>query len=109
MGPIPKMLSVVLLVGCLVLAVAAAREREGGKGAEILCEGSYKDRRVWAEELATILRNHQAWLEAVQRKLDEKTLESRRMLRVLRSQWALWLEAESELTTRGEPTSAGPS
>ena len=46
----------VLLVGCLVAAVAVAGEQE--------CDGPYKDRTLTPEELVAVLRNHQAWLES---------------------------------------------
>ena len=54
MGLIPKVLSVVLLVGCLDMA--------GAMAGELACDGPYKGRKLTPEELATVLRNHQAWL-----------------------------------------------
>ncbi len=56
MGPIPKVLSLVLLVGCLDSAVAIA--------GEVACDGPYKDRKLTLEELATVLRDHEAWLKS---------------------------------------------
>jgi Pentapeptide repeats (8 copies) len=66
MGPIPKMLSLVLLVGCLDMAVASHMEGEPA------CEGPYKDRRPTPEELATVLRNHQAWRTSDGKPDDER-------------------------------------
>ena len=67
----------VLLVSCLIVAVVVAGELE--------CEGPYKDRRPTAEELATVLRNHQAWLAEVdemkgQKYIQELGLDNRRKL-----------------------------
>jgi Pentapeptide repeats (8 copies) len=56
MRPIPQMLRLVLLVGCLDMAVAMAGEEA--------CDGPYKGRTPTPEELETVLRNHRAWLEA---------------------------------------------
>jgi hypothetical protein len=53
MGLIPKVLSVVLLVGCLDSAVPMA--------GEIDCDGPYKGRKLTPEEVATVLHNHQTW------------------------------------------------
>jgi hypothetical protein len=64
MGLIPKVLSVVLLVGCLVTAVAVAGELE--------CKGPYKDRMLTPEELATVLDNHQAWLGSGRERDDKR-------------------------------------
>ena len=55
MRPLSRSLSVALLVGCLVAAVAVAEEQE--------CDGPYKGRALSPEELATVLRNHEAWVE----------------------------------------------
>jgi hypothetical protein len=52
----------VLMVGCLATAVAMAGEQEDLVSHP--CEGPYKCRTPTSEELATILRNHQAWLES---------------------------------------------
>jgi hypothetical protein len=65
MGPIPKVLSVVLLIGCLDIVIAMA-------GEEIYCEGPYKGRTLAREELAAVLRNHQAWLESDRKLNDER-------------------------------------
>ena len=46
----------VLIVGCLIASVVVAREQD--------CDGPYKGRRPTPEELATVLRNHQPWLES---------------------------------------------
>jgi hypothetical protein len=54
MGLIPTLLSLLLLVGYLDVAVAMAGELE--------CNGPYKGRTLTSKELATILRDHQAWL-----------------------------------------------
>jgi Pentapeptide repeats (8 copies) len=64
MGPIPKVLSLVLLVGCLDSAVAIA--------GEVACDGPYKGRKLTPEELATVLRNHWAWLESYRKPDDER-------------------------------------
>jgi Pentapeptide repeats (8 copies) len=53
MRPLSKSLSVALLVGCLVTAVAVAGEQE--------CDGPYKGRTLTPKDLATVLRNHLAW------------------------------------------------
>ena len=63
MGLIPKLLSVVLLVGCLVAAGAMAGEPP--------YECPYNGRVPTPEEFATVLRNHQAWLES-DRKPDDR-------------------------------------
>jgi uncharacterized protein YjbI with pentapeptide repeats len=64
MGPIPKVLSLVLLVGCLDLAIAMAGEPA--------CDGPYKGRTLTPEELATVLRDHQAWLKSGSMRQDER-------------------------------------
>jgi Pentapeptide repeats (8 copies) len=64
MRPICRSLSVVLLAGCFVTAVAVAGERR--------CEGPYKGLRLTPEELATVLRNHQAWLKSKREPTDER-------------------------------------
>jgi hypothetical protein len=64
MRPVPQCFVAVVLVGCFVTAVAVA--------GELGCEGPYRDRRPTAEELATVLRNHQAWREAGERPNDER-------------------------------------
>jgi hypothetical protein len=64
MGPIPQMLRLVLLVGCLDIAVAMAGEEA--------CDGPYKGRRLTPEELATVLRNHEAWLKSAKIPNDER-------------------------------------
>ena len=64
MGLIPKLLSLVLLVGGLDMAVAIAGEPA--------CEGPYKGRKPTPEELATVLRNHRAWLESDRKSDDER-------------------------------------
>jgi hypothetical protein len=64
MGPIPKMLSVVLLLGCLDSAVAMAGEPA--------CDGPYKGHTLTPEELATVLRKHQAWLKSDGNRDDER-------------------------------------
>ncbi len=60
---IPKHFVAVVLVGCFVMAIAVAGELE--------CEGPYRGRTLTPEELATVLRNHQAWL-ASGRERDDK-------------------------------------
>jgi Pentapeptide repeats (8 copies) len=64
MGPIPKMLSLVLLVGCLDTTVAIAGEQA--------CNGPYKGRTLTPEELAPVLHNHQAWLASDRTQDDER-------------------------------------
>jgi len=64
MGPTPRILSLVLLVGCLDMAVAMAGEPA--------CDGPYKGRRLTAEEFATVFGNHQAWQESGRRPDDER-------------------------------------
>jgi uncharacterized protein YjbI with pentapeptide repeats len=64
MRPICRSLSVVLLAGCFVTAVAVAGERR--------CEGPYKGLRLTPGELATVLRNHQAWLKSKREPTDER-------------------------------------
>jgi hypothetical protein len=61
MQSVSNRLSMVLLVGYLVMSVAVAGEQEGIMRP---CEGPYKGRRPTREEFETLLRNHQAWLEA---------------------------------------------
>ena len=56
MRPLSRSLSVVLLVGYLVATVAVAGEQE--------CDGPYKGRTLTPEELAAVLRNHEAWLKS---------------------------------------------
>jgi hypothetical protein len=57
MRPIPESIVVVVLVGCLVTAVAVA--------GELGCEGRYKGHKSPPpKELETVLRKHGAWLEA---------------------------------------------
>jgi Pentapeptide repeats (8 copies) len=64
MGPVPKMLSLVLLVGCLGIAVATA--------GEVACEGPYQGRTPTPEELATVRHNHDEWREARGELSDER-------------------------------------
>jgi Pentapeptide repeats (8 copies) len=61
MRPMAEVFIPVLLIGCLVAAVAVAGEQEG---AVALCGGPYANRTPTPEEFATVLRNHQVWLEA---------------------------------------------
>ena len=61
--------SVALLVGCLTAAVAMAGEREGSV---FSCNSPYKNRRPTPEGLATVLRNHQAWLESDRKRDNER-------------------------------------
>jgi hypothetical protein len=56
MRPIPKCVVAVVIVGCFVAVVVVAGEQE--------CDGPYKGRTLTPEELATVLRNHRAWMEA---------------------------------------------
>jgi Pentapeptide repeats (8 copies) len=63
MGSIPKILGVVLLVGCLDIAVVMAFVR--------VCGTPYKGRTLTHEELTAVFRNHEAWLKSG-RKLDDK-------------------------------------
>jgi hypothetical protein len=51
----------VLVIGCLVAAVAVAWKREGAVAS---CGGAYANRTPTPEELTTVLRNHQAWVES---------------------------------------------
>jgi Pentapeptide repeats (8 copies) len=69
MRPLSNGLSVVLVVGCFVAAVVVAGEQEGIVEP---CEGPYKGRTPTPEELQTILRNHQAWLESGRKPDDER-------------------------------------
>jgi hypothetical protein len=64
MGLIPKLLSLVLLVGCLDMAVAIA--------GELACDGPYQGRGLTPEELATVLHNHQAWLGSGREQDDKR-------------------------------------
>jgi Pentapeptide repeats (8 copies) len=70
MRSISDSLSVALLVGCLVMAVAVAGEQEGL--VDPPCEGPYKGRTPTPEELETVLRHHQAWLMAGGEPNDER-------------------------------------
>src|SRR5262245_14436024 len=58
------MLSVVLLVGCLGMAVAMAGEPA--------CDGPYQGRTLTPEELATVLHNHEAWIRSGRKPDDER-------------------------------------
>lgn len=64
MRPVPKLFVAVVLVGCFAAAVAVAGELE--------CKGLHKGRMPTPEELATILRNHQAWLASDRKQDDER-------------------------------------
>jgi hypothetical protein len=65
MGPIPKVLSLVLLVGCFDMAIAVAGEPD--------CEGPYKGRTPTREQLTTVLRNHHIWeVSSHGRNLDDE-------------------------------------
>jgi Pentapeptide repeats (8 copies) len=64
MRPIPKCLVAVILARCFVTAVAVA--------GELGCDGPYKGLTLAPEELATVLRNHQAWLESDRKRDDER-------------------------------------
>ena len=64
MGPIPKLLSLVLLVGGLHMAVAMAGEPA--------CDGPYKGRTLTLEELTTVVRNHEAWLGSDRKPDDQR-------------------------------------
>jgi Pentapeptide repeats (8 copies) len=59
----------VLLVGCLVAALAVAEEREISLTS---CEGPYKGRTLTSEELATVLRNHPLWLKPGREQDDKR-------------------------------------
>ena len=81
MRPIPKSIIAVVLVGCFVAAVALAGERE--------CEGPYKGRALTPEELATVLRNHQAWLASGSKRADVRRANlCQADLREARLSWA---------------------
>jgi uncharacterized protein YjbI with pentapeptide repeats len=69
MQPISRGLSVALLTGCLIAAVAVAREQGGSEGPP--CEGSYKGRTPSLEELEAVLHNHQMWWEESDRNQDD--------------------------------------
>lgn len=56
MRPILDIVSVMLLVGCCVAALAVAGEQE--------CDGLYKGRQPTPEELENVLRHHLAWVES---------------------------------------------
>ena len=63
-------LSMVVLIGCLSMAVAVFGEQKSIEDRP--CMGPYKDRTLTPEELATVLRNHQAWLESGMKSDDER-------------------------------------
>jgi hypothetical protein len=58
----------ILLVGCLVAAVAVAGEQEGTVA---WCIGPYAKRQPTPEELATVLRNHEEWVKDGRRKVND--------------------------------------
>jgi hypothetical protein len=61
MRSIPNRFVAVLLVGCLATAVAVAGEQEGIVAS---CGGAYANRTPTPKEIATVLRNHQTWVES---------------------------------------------
>jgi hypothetical protein len=66
---IPERFTVVVLIGCVITAVAVAGEEEGAIAS---CGGPYANRWPTPEELATVvLPNHQEWLEDKGRKLND--------------------------------------
>jgi Pentapeptide repeats (8 copies) len=70
MRPIFGSLSVTLLVSSLIAVVVVAGEQEGLEGPP--CEGLYKGHTPTPEELETVLRSHQAWLNAGNEPNDER-------------------------------------
>ena len=76
MRTMAEMVMPVLLVGCLMAAVGVAGEPEGSPPPPppppsapppkpiVECNGPYKGRRPTLEQLAIVLRDHQAWLKA---------------------------------------------
>jgi uncharacterized protein YjbI with pentapeptide repeats len=69
MLPLSRGLAVAFLVGCLIAAVAVAGEPEGSVTS---CGGPYANRKPTPEEIATVLRNHQAWLGSDRKRDDER-------------------------------------
>jgi uncharacterized protein YjbI with pentapeptide repeats len=69
MRPIPKSFVAAILVGCFVTAVAVAGEQEGAVAS---CGGLYVNRTPTPEELATVLRNHEAWWESGRKPDDQR-------------------------------------
>ncbi len=68
MRPMEEVLIPILLVGCLVAAVAVAGEQEGTVA---WCIGPYAKRQPTPEELATVLRNHEEWVKDGRRKVND--------------------------------------
>jgi uncharacterized protein YjbI with pentapeptide repeats len=60
MRPMAEVFIPVLLVGCLTVAVAVAREQKGIVGPP--CEGPYAGRTLSLHEREIVLQNHQAWV-----------------------------------------------
>jgi hypothetical protein len=58
MGPIPKSLGTVVLLGCCITGVAVAGARK------IECNGPYKGSTPTPREIETVLRDHQEWLKS---------------------------------------------
>jgi uncharacterized protein YjbI with pentapeptide repeats len=69
MQPLSRSLSLTLLVGCLIAAVAVARGQESSVSS---CNGPYTHRMLTPKDLVTVLREHQAWLEAGLRSDDKR-------------------------------------
>jgi hypothetical protein len=61
MRPISRSVSMALLVGSLIAAVAVAGGQENPVS---VCEGLYKGRFLTPDDLATVLSNHRAWLHS---------------------------------------------
>jgi uncharacterized protein YjbI with pentapeptide repeats len=64
MRRISRRLSVALLVGCLATVGVMAGAQE--------CDGPYKEMTLTPEELATVLSNHQTWLENDKKEDDKR-------------------------------------